>query len=108
MSERTSHTAVYQDTYGDGDNHTEEDEEEDRETHSQTYYYKEKIAKIYQKTFTIVYNNKSYMNQLVMIITETAVVFITPIKAIDISITNILLLHTLSIITLGLVTIAIA
>jgi hypothetical protein len=34
--ERTSNTAVYQETYGDGDNHTEEDEEEDRETNSQT------------------------------------------------------------------------
>ena len=48
------------------------------------------------------------MNQLVRIITKTAVFFIAPIKAIDISITNILLLHTLSVITLGLVTIAIA
>ena len=56
MLERTSHTAVYQDTHGDGDNHTEEDEEEDRETYSEPCCcdYKEKNAKIYQKTFTLV------------------------------------------------------
>ena len=36
--DRASHTAVYQDTYGDGDNHAEENAEEDRETNSHTYY----------------------------------------------------------------------
>ena len=107
MSERTSHTVVYQDTYGDGDNHTEEYKEEDRQTNSQTYCScgkEDNYARVYVPSLTIVCRTRIIISYDVLI--TSASVLVTTIVTVIRSITFIGATDALPTVTLKLVAIA--
>jgi hypothetical protein len=118
--DRASHTAVYQDTYGDGDNHAEENAEEDRETNSHTYCGSSFGTSIFIATIKTVVISVTYagvantLPTVTLILVAIAVVevgtagFVAPVAAVINSVAARGRAYAVAIVTLVLVAVTVA